>query len=106
MNKIIVIFAFAFVGLLAFIPGDAHAAKLKIEPSVTFRNSHTHYYQPRQRVYVQRPPVVYGYYGGYAPAPYYEEVVMVEPPRYYVEPCYYPPVQSYGTDFQLKFKIK
>ncbi|CRX39165.1 hypothetical protein [Estrella lausannensis] len=103
MNKIIGLLSFTFMIVAGlFSPQDAEAAKLRIEPSITFRNSHT-YARPRP-VYVARPREVrhYTYYDSCGP--YCEEV------HYYSEPYYYPVypshTHSWGTDYQIQFNIR
>ncbi|MEC7838987.1 MAG: hypothetical protein VX777_02985 [Chlamydiota bacterium] len=84
-------------------PNQAEAIKLKVEPSITFRNTHEHtrVRAPHARRVARR------YY--YAPRP---EVVYVYPEDnyYYYEDEYYAPrhyrSRTSSTDYGLTFKIK
>lgn len=103
MYKKIGLLCFALTALaVVFIPGEAEAARIRIEPSITFRNSY-HRVCP-QPVYVARPPEVrrYTYYDECGP--YCEEVYYYERPYYY--PAYPERVHSYGTDYQVQFRLR
>jgi len=103
MIKKIIATLIACTGMVAVIsPSQAEAVKLKVEPSVTFRNSyeHTRVRQPRSRRMVRQR---------YVPQ---REVVYVYPEDdyYYYEDEYYVPrhyrTRTSGTDFGLTFKLK
>jgi len=88
---------------LFFAPMEAEAAKVKIQPSITFKNSYNNYV-PARRVYVPQPPVVRHYVYN---APYYHEDVVIyeQPPQYYYRPYPVYPCNS-GVNFSLGFKFR
>lgn len=85
-----------------FSPQEAHAVKLRIEPSVTFRNSHT-YSHPRH-IYVARPAEVHRYTYYDSCGPFCEEVQYYDASAYY--PVYPAHTHTWGTDYQVQFKIR
>lgn len=101
MSKKIGFIIIALMGLtVLFIPKEAHAAKVRIQPSISFNNTFTQV-QPR-RVYAMPTPVVhhYTYYDYYGP---YEEVYVQEPVTYYVpRPVI---IRSPAVNFGLKFRF-
>ena len=85
----------------AITPSSSEAMKVKIEPSITFRQSRTKTYHRPSRVVrrVYAPVYVYDpYIYGYYPVETYEYVEYQQPRRHHYH--------SYGNDFSLKFKLK
>ena len=89
---------------LSFAPSEAEAFKVKVEPSLTFRQSNTRTYNRPRRVVRHYQDVQY-YHDPYTHHDHYYYYPVT---REYVE--YYPPYRNHqhtsGTDFQLKFKFK
>ena len=101
MNKKIGLFTIALMSLIAvFIPEQAQAAKVRIQPTISFNNTYTHAYPTR--VYAVAPPIVhhYTYYSPYGP---YEQVIVQEPIHYYVPPQ--PVMRSQAVKFGLHFNL-
>lgn len=93
-----------------------HAMKVKVEPSISFKQ-HNHYVRPpRQTVTYYSQPVysqpVYSQPVPVYPTPVYPGYYYVPPPAptpvattHYYESYSYPQY-SFGTDFGLKFKFR
>ena len=105
MKKVFIPLTLAAMMAVAMLsPMSAEATKVKVQPSVTFRQSHVQsYHRPARVVRKVHPPVVvydpyapYGY--EYYPAETYEYVEYVPPHRHRTS--------FFGCDFSLKFKFK
>ncbi len=105
MKKIAVtILCFSAFMAAAFVPGQAEALKINVEPSVTFRQSYDRVYvQPRRIV---RPPcfelqefidpVTGGIHYVYVPC---QQRVIVGQPNHFR-------ARSAGTDYQLRLRLR
>lgn len=104
------------------IPSHAEAVRLRVEPSITFRQSHTRMYPGPVAVPAPAPVhVVPGYRQPvrYVVDPYTNDLYPYIPPyescgyidyyspySYYYYPAYPTHYRTTGTDFGLKFKFK
>lgn len=103
-KTLLTIMVFGTVLGLFFTPSEAEALKVKLEPSITFRQSNRRSYHRPKRVVRQYQDVHY-YHDPYT---HYDNYYYYPVTREYVE--YYPSYRnrsySRGTDFKLKFKFK
>ena len=103
-NTLLSIMVFGSALGLGFVPSEAEALKVKLEPSITFRQSYKRNYRRPRRV-VHHYQEVYQYHDPYTHEDYYYSYPVA---RDYVEyyPSYRKPRRSAWTDLQLKFKFK